>query len=268
MLSINPQDVLDQINLMRGQLIALGIFFVLAIIITVAAVKAAKPARGLVRGTAWMAFIATAVILINQILTGPLYNILNLALGGEGGEIREESITDAGALGESISEEGFVLLKNDGILPLSDGTKINPFGWSSTNPIYGGTGSGSLSNLYATVSLLDSLDRSGIEYNKDLTDFYTGWRTERPAVAMFGQDWTIPEPTLEEYDAAGVFENAKAYSDTAMIVISRSGGEGSDLPTDLDPANDTYSEGEGMGGGRRHRPVAWLLDHMEVARRL
>ena len=162
MLSINPQDVLDQINLMRGQLTALAVFFVLAVIVTIAAVKIPKKARGLARGSAWLAFLAAAVIIVNQILTGPLYNILSLALG-ESGEIREESIEEASALGESISEESFVLLKNEGLLPLAPDIKINTFGWSSTNPVYGGTGSGSLSDLYATVSLLDSLKSAGIE---------------------------------------------------------------------------------------------------------
>ena len=63
---------------------------------------------------------------------------------------------------------------------------------------------------------------------------------------MWGQDWTIPEPTMEEYDAAGIFENAKEYSDTALIVISRSGGEGADLPTSYD-GEDTFEEGGTWG---------------------
>ena len=120
------------------------------------------------------------------------------------------------------------------------------FGWSSTNPVYGGTGSGGLSDSYPTVSLLEGLSNAGIEYNTTITDFYTEYRDTRPTVGMWGQDWTIPEPTMEEYDAAGIFENAKEYSDTALIVISRSGGEGADLPTSYD-GEDTFEEGGTWG---------------------
>ena len=68
-------------------------------------------------------------------------------------------------------------------------------------------------------------------------------------VGMWGQDWTVPEPTVAEYESAGVFDNAKSYSDTAIIVISRSGGEGADLPMSLDPAiEDTFSAEGGMFG--------------------
>ena len=120
------------------------------------------------------------------------------------------------------------------------------FGWSSTNPVYGGTGSGGLSDSYPTVSLLEGLSNAGIEYNTTITNFYTEYRDTRPTVGMWGQDWTIPEPTMEEYDAAGIFENAKEYSDTALIVISRSGGEGADLPTSYD-GEDTFEEGGTWG---------------------
>ena len=48
------------------------------------------------------------------------------------------------ALSRMAAGEGMVLLKNKGILPLaSDTKKLNVFGWDSTNPLYGGTGSGS-----------------------------------------------------------------------------------------------------------------------------
>ena len=145
-----------------------------------------------------------------------------------------------------IAEEGIVLLKNeDNILPLKN-TKVNTFGWSATNPVYGGTGSGSLSGAYPTVTLLQGLTDAGLEYNTALTDFYTNFRATRPMVGMWGQDWTIPEPTQAEYDAAGIYDNALAYSDTALIVISRSGGEGADLPLSYD-GEDTFQEG-GMFG--------------------
>ena len=249
MLGINMNDVITTIGLLKNQLILIGVLLALAIIITIVAVKIKKPARGLVRGTTWVAFLVAFVLIINQILTGPMYSMVSMVFK-KGGDISEQSITDASKLCEEIADEGFVLLKNDGILPLSANAKVNTFGWSSTNPVYGGTGSGSLSGLYETVSLLKGLENAGIQYNADLVKFYTDWRAARPTIGMFGQDWTIPEPAIADYEAGKVFENAKGYSDTAIIVIARSGGEGADLPTSLSPdVPDTFVDnGGGMFG--------------------
>ena len=49
-----------------------------------------------------------------------------------------------------------MLLENEGILPLAAGTKLNVFGWASTNPMLGGGGSGALNTAYESVSLLQS----------------------------------------------------------------------------------------------------------------
>lgn len=172
-LGININDLITTLGLMRNHLIVLGIVLVLAIVVTVAVKKLGKAQKKLIRGSAWLAFLLAVVLVVNAILTGPVYSIVNLAIGGEGGNISEESIANATELCETISEEGIVLLKNDGILPLKAGTKVNTFGWSATNPVYGGTGSGALSMSYPTVSLLEGLTNAGIEYNKTLTDFYT-----------------------------------------------------------------------------------------------
>ena len=246
MLGINIEDVKTTIGLLKPQLIWIGVFLLAAIIITIVAVKIKKPTKGLVRGTAWVACLLAIVLIVNQILTGPMYSMVSMVFK-KGGDISEQSIKSAQDLCEDIADEGFVLLKNDGILPLAKDAKVNTFGWSSTNPVYGGTGSGSLSGLYETVSLLKGLENAGIQYNTKLTDFYTGWRAARPNIGMMGQDWTIPEPSMADYDAQKVFEDAKVFSDTAIIVIARSGGEGADLPTCLDPAVPSTFKDDGQG---------------------
>ena len=114
MLGINPEDVKMAIDLMQGHLIAIAVVLVLAIAATIAAVKIQKPLKGLVRGSAWMAFVVALVIIVDMILTGPMYGIVSMALRG-GGNISEGSIQDASALCEDIADEGFVLLKNDEI---------------------------------------------------------------------------------------------------------------------------------------------------------
>nr|WP_292161814.1 glycoside hydrolase family 3 protein [Butyrivibrio sp.] len=257
MLSINIADVIAVLQTMIPQLVALGVALVLAIIVTVCAMKAKKPLKGFIRKQAWLVFALVVVVVVNSILLGPVYSMVNMAMGG--GKITDEAIDEAKALCTEIAEEGIVLLKNeDSALPLAEGTKVNVFGWSSTNPIYGGTGSGALSDAYPTVDFLTGLTDSGIEYNQDLVDFYTSWRTERPTVGMMGQDWTIPEPKVSEYGS--LITDAKNYSDTAIFFIARSGGEGADLPTSYD-GEDTFST-EGMFGasGVRYSDQADDLD--------
>ncbi len=246
MLGINMNDVITTIGLLKNYLIGIGVVLALAIVITIAAVKIKKPLKGLVRKSAWIACLLVVALIVNAILVGPMYSMVSMVFSN-GGDISENSITNAQALCEQIADEGFVLLKNDGLLPLSGDVKLNTFGWSATNPVYGGTGSGSLSGLYETVSLLKGLENAGISYNQDLVKFYTDFRASRPGIGMMGQDWTVPECTIADYESAGIFDNAKAFSDTAMIVLARSGGEGADLPTSLDPAvEDTFND-DGQG---------------------
>ena len=243
MLAINIEDVLNVLNTVKPYLIGLGVVLILAIAAMIGAHKMSRSKKFLVRGEAALAMVLAVAVTVNLICFGPMNSLISLAMGD--GSVAEETAASANELCQTIAEEGIVLVKNEGSLPLSN-TKLNVFGWSSTNPVYGGTGSGALSDAYPTVSLLEGLSNAGIEYNTAISDFYTSYRDTRPTVGMFGQDWTIPEPTMEEYDAAGIFENAKEFSDTALIVISRSGGEGADLPTSYD-GEDTFQEGGAFG---------------------
>ncbi len=257
MLSINIADVISVLDTMKTQLIVLGIFLALAIVLTIVAIKIKKPLKSFIRRESWLAFFLVAVIVVNTIVFGPMYQMISMAMGD--GKISDETSEEAKALCTEIAEEGIVLLKNDAsTLPLASGAKVNVFGWSSTNPVYGGTGSGALSDAYPTTTFLDGLTQAGIEYNTDLTDFYTSWRDTRPSVGMMGQDWTIPEPTIAEY--GDLFESAKSYSDTAIFFIARSGGEGADLPQSYD-GEETLAEGGMFGStGVRYSDQADDLD--------
>ena len=167
MLSINIADVIAVLQTMIPQLVIIGAVLVAAIICTIAAFKIKKPLKGFVRKQAWLAFLLVLVITVTNILLGPVYSMVNMAMGG--GTISEKSSEEAKELCTEIAEEGIVLLKNDdAVLPLASGTKVNVFGWSSTNPIYGGTGSGALSAAYPTVDFLQGLTDAGIEkFQKD-----------------------------------------------------------------------------------------------------
>lgn len=230
MLGINMEDVITVLNSVMTQLIIVGVALVAAILVTIFTGKkriAKKGTRRLVHSATWLVAIAAIVIAFQQMMFGPLQTLLNNASGS--GQLSKESITQAKDLATDIEEEGIVLLENkDAALPLHN-TKVNVFGWSSTNPIYGGTGSGSMNANYETTSLLQGLTEAGIEYNTELSDFYTSYRSTRPVIGMVNQEWTLPEPPAATYTDK-MMANAKEYSDTAVVVISRSGGEGADLP--------------------------------------
>lgn len=242
MLSINMADVMNVITSIKGYLIAMAVAVIAAIAIIIAVGKMKKSKKDLIRGGALIAMLAAIVICVNMICTGPMSTMLDLVSGG--GTIDTETAEKAKALAIQIGEEGIAMLENnDNALPLAEGTKLNVFGWASTKPILGGAGSGALNDAYETVGIIDSLNGAGIETNTELTQFYTDYKADRPEVAMFSQDWTLPEPNVSAY-GDDLINNAKSFSDTAMIVISRSGGEGADLPEDMTAVvGGTYYDG-------------------------
>ena len=230
MLSINIEDVIKVLDSMKSQLIGFGVVLVLAIVAMIACMKLPKAKKYMIRCQAGLAILLALVITVNLICFGPMNTMISLATGS--GSISEETSAEATDLVEDIADEGIVLLKNEGrTLPLTAGN-LNVFGWASTNPVYGGTGSGALNDAYHTVTLLEGLENAGFTLNTELSDFYTAYRADRPTIAMGTQDWTLPEPPASTYTDE-MMANAKAFSDTALVVIGRSGGEGADLPTDM-----------------------------------
>jgi beta-glucosidase len=231
MLAINMDDVMNVLGMIKTHLIVLGVVLVLAIVAMVACGKMSKGKKFLVRAQAGLALFLAVVVVANLICTGPMSSMLDLV--SETSYLTEETTAEATQLVSKMAEEGIVLLENDNsILPIASGSKLNVFGWASTNPCYGGTGSGALNDAYPTVTLLQGLTDAGIQLNTELEKFYTDYKADRPVVGMWAQDWTLPEPNVSLYTDQ-LMNNAKAFSDTAMIVITRVGGEGADLPSDM-----------------------------------
>lgn len=231
MLSINLDDVMQVLTNIRSYLIAFGVVLALAIIVMVAVRKLPKAKKKMIRAQSGLAILLALTIVVNLICTGPMSTMLDLVSGS--GTISEETSAKATELVNEITAEGVVLAKDeDNVLPVTSGSKLNVFGWSSTNPCYGGTGSGALNTAYPVTDLLTGLHDAGIETNEELSKFYTDYKADRPSVGMVEQDWTLPEPNVNLYTDE-MMENAKAFSDTAMVVITRVGGEGADLPTDM-----------------------------------
>lgn len=241
MLQINMADVMNVIGSLTPYLIAIGVLFVLALIITFAVNKKTVKdvaTRKIVHSESWLVALVGIVVAVSMMLTGPLSTLLNNATITKY-TLSDATVSKANELAKDVQSEAVTLLKNDDSnLPLS-GKKVNVFGWGSTNPVYGGTGSGSMSKQYKTVSLLDGMKQAGLKTNTELSKLYTDYRKDRPEVGMFAQDWTLPEVPAKQYSDKLV-SDAKDFSDEAVVVLTRVGGEGADLPTDMKAKGITY----------------------------
>ena len=241
MLQINMADVMNVIGSLTPYLIAIGVLFALALIITFAVNKKTVKdvaTRKIVHSESWLVALVGIVVAVSMMLTGPLSTLLNNATTTKY-MLSDTTVSKANELAKEVQSEAITMLKNDDSnLPLSN-KKVNVFGWGSTNPVYGGTGSGSMSKQYKTVSLLDGMKQAGLKTNTELSKLYTDYRKDRPEVGMFAQDWTLPEVPAKQYSDKLVFD-AKDFSDEAVVVLTRVGGEGADLPTDMKAKGITY----------------------------
>ena len=97
--------------------------------------------------------------LVNSALGVSDYVVLQNESAGEGtdyfpsayGSVAEVEAA-AATLSEEVEAEGAVLLTNNGVLPLAAGSKVSLFGVASADPIYGGTGSGSVKSAIAKIA--------------------------------------------------------------------------------------------------------------------
>ena len=239
-MGVSEADLLSYLTMLQGYVWAAIAIIVGVIVIMFLAHFAKKGNRHVIRWIAGLGGLAALVGIVNAICFGPMYNNVSGFLNAAKVELSDETVAQSRATVQKVGEEGVVLLKNDGLLPLTDTKKLNVFGWASTNPLYGGTGSGS-SDSSTAVSILQSLKDAGFETNDGLSAMYREYRADRPTIAMASQDWTLPEPPVSVYND-DMIEATKEFSDTAVIVIGRSGGEGADLPMDMYAViNGTYN---------------------------
>ena len=246
MLAINIQDVINVLASVKTHLIVLGVALVVALAVIIACKALPVAKRKLARSSALVALALAVIIVVNTICFGPMFTMINLAMGG--GSITEESMAEAYEVNTELVSEGVTLLENNGALPLAGGSNVNVFGWASTAPVYGGVGSGALNDQYAVTDLITGLTNAGLNVNQDLVDFYEAYQAERPSVGMWAQDWTLPEPNVSAYTDE-LMASAKEFSDTALVVISRPGGENADMPTDMAAVVDgTWKERDALTG--------------------
>ena len=147
-----------------------------------------------------------------------------------------------------IESEGATLLKNDNdALPLPEGAKVSCFSQSSVDPIYAGTGSASVAGV-EVVSLNTALTSALGEgsTNTELVKFYTTSGYKRVNAALSGgssADYRINEVPWNKYTDP-LKSTFSSYGDAAIVMLSRSGGEGSDLPSGIPSLSEYMTDGD------------------------
>ncbi len=136
------------------------------------------------------------------------------------GEVKETT----SALLRRAAAEGAVLLKNDGVLPVSG--KIALFGRAQNDTFYSGYGSGGNVAAPYRVNIAEGLRRGGIALTEPLAkayaDFSASHRVEYPGWGSWPH--SLPEMPLSEELVRG----AREETETAVVVIGRASGEDRD----------------------------------------
>ena len=149
---------------------------------------------------------------------------------------KAEAFANAQEVNLKLAEEGFVLLKNENAaLPMNKGAKISVFSKNSVNLSYGGSGSGGF-DTSNNKDLYESLSDAGFVTNPTLKSFYESSqsgpvRTANSSDLDNGDNQKIATAETPQSKYTDAVKNSYAdYSDAALVVITRIGGEGFDLP--------------------------------------
>ena len=198
------------------------------------------------------AFLLILAIVANYLISTMFNGFFDVYFGGErpiyaegttamyvaqNATSKEEALENAQEFNITLAEEGFVLLKNeDSALPLEEGAKVSVFGKNSVNLSYGGSGSGGFDTT-GNKDLYDSLEAAGFETNPTLKAFYeddsaSGDEREANSSDLDSGDNVIlaTAETPQSMYTDEVKASYSEYSDAAIVVITRVGGEGFDLP--------------------------------------
>lgn len=149
---------------------------------------------------------------------------------------KAEAFANAQEVNLKLAEEGFVLLKNENAaLPMNKGARISVFSKNSVNLSYGGSGSGGF-DTSNNKNLYESLNDAGFVTNPTLKRFYESSqsgpvRTANSSDLDNGDNQKIATAETPQSKYTDAVRNSYAdYSDAALVVITRIGGEGFDLP--------------------------------------
>lgn len=199
-------------------------------------------------------------ILVGNIVCSAFFQMITEFFHGTGvsfdNEQLEEVLNSGDDLCSEIEGEGVIMLKNTANTPpLKDVTKVNLFGWATSDAGWTISGYGSGEGRIVEekkVKLQKAFTESNIEYNAELAQFYKDFRNERTGLTSLaggGNMCVVHQPEMSAYDAIGagghsIMDNAVAYSDTAIVAVARFLGEQADAPTTQKRDNKgTYPDG-------------------------
>ena len=193
--------------------------------------------------------VISAVLLVALFVGNTVANsyskVITSFLCGTGEDFSSAEVTlqASDELCRKIGDESVVLLKNaNNTLPISDLDRVNLFGWGATDEgfLLKGVGSGSSTiSTQKQVTLLGAFADSevGIEYNQDIIDFYNDFGAKNNSTLRKNSNlngstgYRLDEPSVTELEP--LIADAKEFSDVAIFVISRCGGENmGDCPAD------------------------------------
>lgn len=124
-----------------------------------------------------------------------------------------------------LAEEGIVLLKNDGVLPITDDKKISVFGRVSHDWFYVGYGSGGDVHAPYEIPFFEGLRNAGLTYNESLKAVYDAWCDKEENKADHGYWGHWPYFYEEMPLTAELADKANKESDLAIVIIGRAAGE-------------------------------------------
>lgn len=211
----------------------------------------------------WRSLIAVSGVVLTlsiggSVVTNEWSGYINKYLGISGTKIVDESdgnedpihfksdfndyksvMNSARTLAKKVQAEGTVLMTNkNNALPFAKNSKVTFFGYNTVDMALGGTGSGGVSpSTDRKIDLVKACENK-IDMNKTIYDFYqqkyddkvgfvetTGWggttlnfRTVNKVNEISADDFT--QEVKNSFDS---------YNDVAIFVMTRIGGEGSDL---------------------------------------
>jgi len=168
----------------------------------------------------------------------------------------EERVAEQTKVSRQLVEEGSVLLKNDnGALPLAEKSKISLFNVASTDMIYGGGGSGAI-DTSKCITLKDSLEQAGLSVNNDLWNVYKNSGKKRSVPGLMGGKFIVNEYGWDSKVSDAIGE----YRDAAIVVLARTGGEGSDYAQDMLSGSNTEGKKEYSTAETNHSSILSLSD--------
>ncbi|NCT89462.1 beta-glucosidase [Cellulomonas sp. APG4] len=148
---------------------------------------------------------------------------------------------------EEIAGNGIVLAKNEGAaLPLAPGGRVTMLGRAAADPVFGGSGSGSV-DTNSAVTPRAGLEEAGFEVNDTVYATIEAFTAENPRghIEMDNPEassYQIGELPVEQYEAQQA--SFADYADAAVVYLGRPGGEGGDLARDMTGRDEDAVEGQ------------------------